>query len=615
VVWAPNAEHGVEVVFGDGERGALPLTGPDDFGYYRGGVGAAGNVRAGTTYRYRLDGDPARTHPDPASRWQPEGVHGPSAVLDPCSFRWTDDGWTGLELKDFVLYELHVGTFSSEGTFDGVVTYLDSLRDLGVRVIEPMPIGQFPGSRNWGYDGVFPFAAQNSYGGPEGFARLVDECHAHGLGVCLDVVYNHLGPEGNVLGEFGPYFTDRYRTPWGDAVNFDGPDSDEVRRFFIENALQWFEDFHVDALRLDALHGIFDMTARPFLEDLELAKEDLAERLGRRLQIIAESDLGDPRIVRRRERGGLGLDAQWADDIHHALHTLLTGERGGYYEDFGSLEQLDRGYRDGYVYQGGYSRFRRRRHGAPVEDILSERFVVFSQNHDQVGNRVLGERLSTLVDFESLKLASAAILLAPFVPLLFMGEEYGEPAPFQYFISHTDPELIEAVRRGRAEAFASFGFTDAAPDPQAEETFDRCMLHHELAGEGRHATLLELYRELLRLRREIPALSNPSKEDFEVRNDPPPRGRCLVMHRWHRTDHVAVCMNFDEEDGEAWTPAVDGRWVRLIDTAEGRWDGPGVTTGIATFVREEGQPPSVSVPLRRRSAVVMRSSRGDERGA
>src|SRR5439155_16937782 len=299
---------------------------------------ASGNVGRGATYRYRLDRDERRTFPDPASRSQPQGVHGPSAILDTRSFRWTDGGWTGLDLGAFVLYELHVGTFSSQGTFDGVITHLDSLRELGVTVVEPMPIGQFPGARNWGYDGVFPFAVQDTYGGPEGFARLVDECHARGMAVCLDVVYNHVGPEGSVLREFGPYFTDRHRTPWGDAVNVDGPYSDEVRRYFIENALQWFEDFHVDALRLDAVHGIFDVSATPFLQELEMAKEDLAERLGRRLYLIAESDLGDPRIVRRRDVGGFGLDAQWSDDVHHALHALLTGERNGYYADFGSLE-------------------------------------------------------------------------------------------------------------------------------------------------------------------------------------------------------------------------------------------------------------------------------------
>jgi maltooligosyltrehalose trehalohydrolase len=608
LVWSPSARS-VGVVSGDGEHGAISLTGPDEFGYYRGGVGRDGNIAPGTLYRYRLDGDPARTFPDPASRWQPDGVDGPSAALDPCSFRWTDQGWTGLDLGDLVLYELHVGTFSREGTFEGAAKYLDGLRDLGVTMIEPMPIGQFPGSRNWGYDGVFPFAVQNTYGGPEGFARFVDACHSRGLGVCLDVVYNHVGPQGSVLHQFGPYFTDRYRTPWGDAVNLDGPGSDEVRRFFTENAVQWFDDFHVDALRLDAVHGIFDMSASPFLKELELAKERSADRLGRKLHLVAESDLGDPKIVRRREVDGHGLDAHWSDDIHHAVHALVTGERSGYYEDFGSLEQLVRGYRDGWVYQGEYSRHRRRGHGAPVTDIPAERFVVFSQNHDQVGNRLFGERLTQLVDFESLKLAASSILLSPFLPLLFMGEEYGEPAPFQYFISHSHPGLVEAVRKGRAKEFASFGFTEEGPDPQAEETFERSMLHRELSDRGDHRLLLDLYREMLRLRRALPPLANLSKETAAVWTSlSPKREKVVVLHRWIGRDHVAMFLNFAEEDGEGWTPAVEGTWKRLLDTSDERWGGPGIDPdGPAKLVREERQPSSIPVSMRRRSAVLLRA--------
>jgi maltooligosyltrehalose trehalohydrolase len=600
-VWAPNADH-VDVVFGDGERGEpLPLGGPDEFGYYRGGMG--GNVGPGTRYLYRLDRDDARTFADPASRWQPDGVHGPSAILDATAFAWTDAGWTGLGLRDFVLYELHVGTFSAEGTFDGAVGHLDALRDLGVTVIEPMPIGQFPGSRNWGYDGVFPFAAQSTYGGPEGFARLVDACHARGLAVCLDVVDNHLGPEGNVLREFGPYFTDRYATPWGDAVNFDGPGSDEVRRYFVEHALQWLEDFHVDALRLDAVHGIFDISATPFLQELELAKEACAERLGRTLHLIAESDLGDPRLIRRRDEGGFGLDAQWSDDVHHALHTVLTGERGGYYEDFGSLEQLARGYRDGYVYQGEYSRFRRRRHGAPVTDVPAERFVVFDQNHDQVGNRMLGERLTALVDFESLKLAAAATILSPYLPLLFMGEEYGETAPFQYFVSHTDEALVEAVRTGRAEEFASFGFDPAlTPDPQSEETFERSRLHHELVDEPQHRVLFEFHRELLRLRREVPALATPTKDGLTVGVNP----GSVVSIRHGEREAVCVMLHVGTEVDDL--PVSATRWTVLLDSADERWQGPGALHDPVIA------PTAGSISLQPRSAVVLHRPRG-RRGA
>jgi maltooligosyltrehalose trehalohydrolase len=597
LVWAPDADH-VEVVLGDGEeREPMPLDGPDERGYYRGGSGSAGNVGPGTRYRFRLDRDEARTFAEPASRWQPDGVHGPSAIIDTSEFRWTDDTWTGLGLEDYVLYELHVGGFTRDGTFNAIVKYLDYLRDLGITVVEPMPIGQFPGSRNWGYDGVFPFAAQNSYGGPHGFARLVDECHARGLAVCLDVVYNHLGPEGTVLREFGPYFTHRYETPWGEAINFDGPGSDEVRRYFVENALMWFEDFHVDALRLDAVHGIFDMSATPFLKELELAKETCAERLGRRLHLIAESDLGDPRIIRRRQEGGFALDAQWSDDVHHAVHTLLTGERSGYYEDFGSLEQLARGYRDGYVFEGEYSTFRRRRHGAPVNDIPAERFVVFSQNHDQIGNRMLGERLTALVDFESLKLAAAAILLSPFVPLLFMGEEYGESAPFPYFVSHTDEALIEAVRKGRAEEFASFGFDpEQMPDPQSEETFQRSKLRHELRDEGEHRTLLEFYRELIGRRRE---LGTPSKSALTVGIN----AGSVVAIRHAVSGASCVVLHFGTSVEEL--PISGERWDVALDSADERWAGPGSLNDPVIAHQE------YSVRLQPRSALILHRSIGE----
>ncbi len=537
----------------------------------------------GTRYVYRLDG--ATERPDPASRAQPQGVHGPSQVLGGDTFRWSDHGWDGLPLSAYILYELHVGTFTPEGTFDGVIRRLDDLAGLGVTAVELMPVAQFPGSHNWGYDGVYPFAVHPAYGGPDGLKRLVDACHGRGLAVVLDVVYNHLGPEGNYLGAFGPYFTDRYRTPWGAGLNFDGPHSDEVRCFFIENALEWVTEFHIDALRLDAVHAIVEHSARTFLEELAADVHARAERLSRRIYVIAESNLNDPRLLRPPERGGYGLDAQWSDDFHHALHVLLTGERTGYYEDFGTLRDLERAFADGFVRTGGYSAFRRRRHGAPSRDIPAEQFVVCAQNHDQVGNRALGERLSQLVSFEALKLAAATLLLSPYVPLLFMGEEYAEPSPFLYFTSHTDPQLAEAVRRGRGEEFAAFGWQGEVPDPQAEATFLRSRLNHALRREGRHRLLLEFYTELIRLRKDLPALASLSKAAMDVRGWED--ARVLAVRRWSGRSEAAAVFNFAGAPRSLRLPLPPGCWRARLDSADERWGGPGRAT--PSEIRSDGE--------------------------
>lgn len=442
-----------------------------------------------------------RELPDPASRFQPDGVHGASAVVDTKLFAWKDAGFRGHSLRDFVIYELHVGTFTPEGTFEAAIARLEDLAELGITAVEIMPIAQFPGTRNWGYDGAFPFAVQNSYGGPAAFQGFVDAAHTAGLSVILDVVYNHLGPEGNYLGQFGPFFTDRYSTPWGEAINFDEAESDPVRSFFIQNALYWLTDFHVDALRLDAVHGIFDFSAHHILAEL---KEKVAERsaaLGRKLHLIAESDLNDSRLLHGRERGGYGLDAQWSDDFHHALHVLLTGERNGYYADFGSLEDLCAVLREGWRYTGQYSIFRKRRHGNSPAGLAAERFVVFSQNHDQVGNRAAGDRLASLLDYEGLKLAAGVTLLSPFLPLIFMGEEYGETHPFQYFTSHGDPDLVAAVRKGRQEEFARFTWQVEIPDPQADATFERSVLDWSLKDAEPNRSLRSFYRTLISIRK------------------------------------------------------------------------------------------------------------------
>lgn len=536
-------------------------------GYYEARVKEAG---PGGRYFYLLDGSKRR--PDPASRLQPEGVHGPSQVVG-SHFPWEDQDWSGLPLKDYILYELHVGLFTPQGSFDAIIPRLDELKDLGITALELMPVAQFPGSRNWGYDGVYPFAVQNSYGGPEGLKRLVAACHRRGMAVVLDVVYNHLGPEGNYLGDFGPYFTDRYRTPWGQAVNFDGPYSDEVRSYYIANALYWIREFHIDALRLDAVHAILDHSPRTFLEELGEEVHAEARNLKRRIFLIPESADNNSRLVRARELGGYGLDAVWNDDFHHSLRVMLTGDRTGYYQDYGELGQMVKTFREGFAYSGEYSAYRKRRHGSSSRDIPAERFVVFAQNHDQVGNRMLGERLSQLVSFEGLKLAAGVVLLSPFVPLIFMGEEYGESAPFQYFISHLDPALVEAVRKGRREEFAAFGWKEAPPDPQDRATFERSRPNPQLRREGDHAVLFELYKELIRLRKETPALAHLSKEYLEVAGFA--AERILFVRRWRADNEVFMLFNLGERRAGAALPIKEGRWLKLLDSAQERWRGQG----------------------------------------
>jgi len=446
-LWAPAARSVQVHLCGDAVNGDAVhdrlVEVPEVGGGYRAAV--VDDCGPGQRYRFVLDG---HEHADPASRFQPDGVFGPSEVVE-LARPWGDRDYEPRPLADLVISEVHIGTVTPGGTFASAIDLLDGWAELGITAVEVMPVAQFSGTRNWGYDGVFPFAVQHSYGGPDGFARFVDACHQRGLAVVLDVVYNHLGPEGNVLGAYGPYFTDRYRTPWGEAVNVDGPASDDVRAFWLQNAVQWFASFHVDALRLDAIHGIVDPTAVPFVEELTRAASMLGARLRRPCALVAESADNNPKVVTARDAGGVGMDAQWNDDFHHALHAVVTGERTGYYADFGRAEDVARAMDQGFVYQGAHSVYRGRRHGAPSGGLDPERFVVFSQNHDQIGNRARGDRLASLVDLDRLRLAAAAVLLAPGIPLLFMGEEYGETAPFPYFVDHQDPELLEAVRRGR----------------------------------------------------------------------------------------------------------------------------------------------------------------------
>jgi len=508
-VWAPRASQ-VEVVLC---YRRVAMDGPDEQGWFR-APAAASDV----DYAFSLDGGAPPA--DPRSGWQPHGVHGPSRRVDHQAFAWTDGSWGAPPLADAVVYELHVGTFSAEGTFDGAVDHLDHLVDLGVTAVEIMPVAEFPGRRGWGYDGVDLWAPHSAYGGPAGLKRLVDACHARNLAVVLDVVYNHLGPDGNYLPQFGPYFTDRYSTPWGEAVNYDGADSDQVRAFVVENACMWIRDYHVDGLRLDAVHAIVDVSAVHVVEEIAESVHRLAGSLGRRAWVVAESDLNDPRVVRGPDIGGWGCDAQWSDDFHHALHAVLTGERTGYYADFGSLAQLAKALKQAYVYDGCRSPHRRRHHGRPPTGLDGSSFFGFLQNHDQVGNRATGERSSALMGTGRVKIAAALVLCAPFVPMLFQGEEWAASTPFQYFTDHGDAELGRAVSEGRRREFAAFGWEpDDVPDPQDPETFRRSHLDWDELGRSPHAEVLAWHRELIRLRREVPALAGNDFDDVDVRWD------------------------------------------------------------------------------------------------
>jgi maltooligosyltrehalose trehalohydrolase len=554
-VWAPRAES-VELVM-RAERIAMSS---EAGGWFEADVD---DVADGIDYAFSIDGGDSR--PDPRSPWQPEGVDGPSRTVDHSRFPWTDDRWGGVHLPSAVLYELHVGTFSEEGTFDGVIAHLDHLVDLGVDAIELLPVAEFPGERGWGYDGVDLWAPHHGYGGPEGLKRLVDACHHRGLGVILDVVYNHLGPAGNYLGEYGPYFTDRYATPWGQAVNLDGPGSDEVRRFFIDNALMWLRDYHLDGLRLDAVHAIVDTSAIHFLEQLGIAVEELGIATGRPRFLVAESDLNDPRIVRRREEGGYAMDAQWSDDFHHALHTAITGEHQGYYADFAGLKAVAKCLTDVFVYDGAFSESRDRVHGRPATGVPGWRFLAYSQNHDQVGNRAQGDRLSHLATTERLKVAAALVLCAPFVPMLFQGEEWGATAPFLYFTDHPDPELGRAVSEGRRREFSAFGWDPASiPDPQEAATFERSKLDWPERDTGAHAGLHDWYRQLIALRRSRPDLLVGDRSAVNV--------DCNDTEGWIKVQRGATTLACNLSSREA-TLTVDGGCLLAASQPGVRLDG------------------------------------------
>jgi maltooligosyltrehalose trehalohydrolase len=555
-VWAPSKKQ-VELVLADGSAHALKQ---DERGYWH--ISIAG-LQPGDTYQYRIEQDGLL--PDPASRYQPQGVHGPSAIAD-TFFEWTDDSWKGMSMKDLILYELHIGTFSPAGNFDGVVSKLDYLQQLGITAIELMPVAQFPGERNWGYDGVFPFAVQNSYGGIDGLKRLVNEAHRKGIAVVLDVVYNHLGPEGNYWPQFAPVYTEKYKTPWGSALNFDDAHSDGVRHFFWQNALMWLDEFHIDGLRLDAVHAIWDSGAKHFMAELKNKVNELEKRSGRKKLLIAEFDLNNPRYINPVEKGGYGLDAQWVDEFHHALHAVVTGEVNGYYEDFGEVSQLAKSLQDGYVFTGQYSKHRKKHFGVMPENNAYSQFVVFAQNHDHIGNRLLGDRLTTHLSYDALKLVAAAVLLSPQVPLLFMGEEYGETNPFQYFIDHSDEQLVEMTRKGRKEEFHYFNFEGDFPDPKSVKTFEESKLSWRYEEDENRAKLFAYYKKLIELRKTHPAMQGRDKNAITVYHSAE-ENNVIGFTRQHDNKQILVVLNFSKE-AACFTSTLSKTGKKIFDSSD-----------------------------------------------
>lgn len=560
-VWAPFKDK-MEVVIRNGPTRSLQITSQ---GYWE---GETDQTPPGTLYKFRIND--SEEFPDPASRSQPEGVHSWSRIISHDCFTWEDKNWKGLDLSQMIIYELHVGTFTSEGTFEAVINKMDHLIDLGVNTIEIMPVSQFPGDRNWGYDGVYPFAAQHSYGGPEGLKKLINACHNNNIAVILDAVYNHMGPEGNYLSQFGPYFTDKYHTPWGSALNFDDKYSDEVRNFFLENVIMWFEEFHFDGLRLDAIHEIIDKSSVHFLKEMRLSVDDLESQTGRKYILIAESDLNDTKIVDPYEKGGFGLEGQWVDDFHHSLHTLLTGENEGYYGDYGKIEHLAKAFRQGFVYDGKYSEFRKRKVGNSPEHLAATKFVVCIQNHDQVGNRMLGERLSSLVDFEKLKLAAGVLLVSPFIPMLFMGEEFAEDHPFQYFVSHNDKDLVKAVQEGRKKEFEYFNHREGEfPDPQSKGTFEASRLNWDFKKSSRKKLMFDYYKELISLKKK--GIFNSFIKDHVVTRIEEEKKYFSAFTTG--IEPLYAVFNFSNNENETSLPE-DVEWEKIIASGDKQWEGP-----------------------------------------
>lgn len=586
-VWAPEAASMMLHFTGRTER--LIDMQKNEEGYFQ---TAVMDVQENDLYFYRPEGK--NDYPDPASCYQPQGVFGPSAVVDHSTHTWNDGSWKGLPFSELIFYELHVGTFTKEGTFEAIIPRLDEIAGTGINAIELMPVAQYSGNWNWGYDGVFLYAVQHTYGGPKSLKKLVDACHQRGIAVFLDVVYNHLGREGNCLPFFGPYFSEKYQTPWGKAFNFDGAWSDGVKDYIIGNVLYWAEHYHIDGLRLDAIHEIFDRNAVNIWDLLHTRVKEWQQQTGRILYLVAESDLNSPRVVSPPGIGGHGFDAAWLDDFHHALYVLLDRAGWMHYRDFGSLEQLAKAYTEGYVHSGEYVHFRKRRHGASSAGVAGSKFIIFNQNHDLPGNRPGGERLSVLVDFDRLKLAAAAVLLAPYVPLLFMGEEYGEETPFYFFSDYNDPALRDELQEGRKKQFAGFEWKEAAPDPGKEEVFKASKLQWSRRTQGKHAILLSWHRELIRLRRQHPLLKDLSKNN--IRADLfSQSGLAVYRHSANGRQRLLCLFNFSGKEipytflkPEGWSPTtavapsgepmdpaapanIGCSWNKVLDSTDEAW--------------------------------------------
>jgi maltooligosyltrehalose trehalohydrolase len=565
-IWSPLSAS-VELILKEGERSSLEK---GEMGYW---LLTTEKVKPGSLYKISVDGkDPL---PDPTSLSQPEDVHSWSRAENLAMFNWTDTAWKNVPQDQFIIYEMHTGTFSPSGNFNGIVDKLDYLKDLGITAIEIMPVGQFPGSRNWGYDGVYPFAVQHSYGGAEGLQQLVNACHEKGIAVILDVIYNHLGPEGNYLPQFGPYFTEKYHTPWGQALNFDDAWCDGVRDYFIENALMWFRDFHIDALRMDAVHAIKDFGPTHIIKEIRQHTDLLAKNNGRDFYLIAEMDLNDPVFINPYEKCGFGADGQWIDEFHHALRVASGQPREGYYSDFNGVSDLAKSYTDAYVYDGQFSHHRKKLFGKKTYN-EGNQFVVFSQNHDQIGNRMLGERSSQLVSFEMCKLMAAAVFISPYLPMLFMGEEWAESNPFLFFISHTDKELAAIVNKGRKEEFSYFNWQGEPPDPRLEKTFTDSMLQWNLTDTEPHRTMLRYYKNLISLKKTLPAFGNTNRAAIDANANE--EKKMVFVERWSDNQDLYCILNFSDQAQDI--PTDDSKtYTKVFASSDAEWGGKPVSHG------------------------------------
>ncbi|RYG11696.1 MAG: malto-oligosyltrehalose trehalohydrolase [Chitinophagaceae bacterium] len=574
-LWAPEAFN---VVFHIVNTNKLLQMLKQDFGYW---FLKTDLIKPGDEYAVVLAGLPFgnnkeanKTRADPASLFQRKGIGSTSTAFNLSAFQWNDKNWNGIPLREYIIYELHTGTFSAEGDFDGIINKLDYLVGLGITAIEIMPVSQFPGDRNWGYDGVFPFAVQNSYGGPEALQNFVNRCHQKGISVILDVVYNHFGPEGNYFSGFGPYFTEKHHTPWGAAINFDDGRAEEVRTFFIESVLMWFRDFHIDTLRLDAVHAIKDFSPQHILAEIKLYTEKLSSITGRSYRLIVELDLNDNKFINPQQKGGYGMDAQWIDEFHHALRVTTGQEKTGYYSDFNGVADLAKSYNHAYVYDGQYSPHRRKNFGV-VADNPGDQFVVFSQNHDQIGNRMLGERSSVLVSFELLKVMAGAVFCSPFIPMIFMGEEWAETNPFQFFISHSDKALVDAVRKGRKAEFSAFHTDSNPPDPQSEQTFNNSKIDWSKHLSGKHKTMLNFYKKLIEVRKSNNALNTLDRSGtlaiaLTDKNT-------LLLKREGKGQELICIMNFSQKEQIIQIEDFGSKWSLLLDSAAVEYGGPNQT--------------------------------------